>query len=264
MKKPFQILPRLAALKVALFMAPLAANAAVITVNPTLDGNLRSPSSGTFTGQSFIIGDTGSITAPASEARYLNGLISFSLPDLAGSTIHSVSLVFTSTGDSGTNSQTPVTYELYLSTRAFTNAATWTQFDSGRNWAVAGGSGEEDLGSLLSSITLNTGDYAGTGNMGKKLTLPTSAAFADEVARHQGSELYLWFGLSPGDMEDNNRHILSLASMRNATIGYRPVLLIDYTPVPEGSTTAFLALSTVLGLCLMKFHRCYGAQERAE
>ena len=251
MKITSQILTCLVTSGLLLHVAPL--QAVTLTVAPATNGNIRSPNAGKFGDQNFIVGDTGAVGTN----RYLNGLIAFdlNLPELSGATVNSVSITFTSLGDTSTNSSTPVTFALYLSLREFTSAATWTNFASGQAWETGGGLGAGDRGTLLSSITINTADYAGVDNLGKALTLSTNSIFVDEVTEKLGGKLYLWFGMQAGDGVDGARHVFNLASMSHETSAYRPMLTIDYSPVPEPSTAALAALSVLSLSCAMRRRR---------
>ncbi len=237
------------AIGIAWLFATSATHAAVLKLTPDLAGNIRygqgTSGSGSFAGN-IIVGDSGSGTS-----RYLTGLLHFNLdrPELQGAVIQSVSLVFTVNGDSDANNPTPVTFQLYLSERPFTNNANWNNYDSSQPWQTPGGTGPLDRGALLSDITLNTLEYA---TSGKTFTLSSTAAFVSEVTQQAGSDLYLWFGLSPDDSTDGARHVLNLISINNANVNLRPTLVIEYAAIPEPSTALLLLPPALFGFWALR------------
>ena len=119
---------------------------------------------------------------------------------------------------------------------------TWTTWKTGSNWTTAGG----DFGILLTSALIVDGDADNQIDNGEKATFASSAAFitAAQNAFNAGLPLELIL-LSPTAEGAVSSNFARFGSDTAATTSNRPQLTIDYTPAPEPSAMAMLAVTAV-------------------
>jgi hypothetical protein len=184
-------------------------------------------------------GQTSFIAGNVVSGADLHGLISFDLSLIpAGSTINSVSLTLFRNQDA-TSQSVSVQLDLLALTQPFTETgATWNTYNGTNAWTTPGGDYNP---TVLSSFSANPASASSF------QTFATSASFvtASQAAVNGSQPLYLIVKLD--DETGLNRHIFNFSSDDNASLGQRPSLTIDYTPVPEAST-ALLALIGAFGL----------------
>lgn len=215
-----------------------AADAAVVVLTPTIDGNIRSDGSGGFSSNNFIIGNTG---APGA---MMYGLIQFDLSSYvpAGNEVISLSLTLIRTGPDGPTPDGDVNAQLYEGLRDFTSAATWTRFAAGQDWEVAGGTGVNDRGEMVSSAVVNNNMSALTPVVFSNTSNFVGAA--NDVLSGDGI-LSLWLGIE-GSASAAARHVYGFYSSEVSVANYRPVLTIEYAVVPEPGITALAAFAGIV------------------
>lgn len=210
----------------------VSANAATLTLTG-LDSFIRSKSGedhkNNSAAEALLIGEV-------STADEMRGVFSFALTDplLAGATINSISLLLTGERQDASSSGT-MTIGLHEVTTSFTSSVDWvhTTHDT-PSWTAAGG----DFGSVLATVSADT-DVFGAGDVHTY----ASAALTSAGAANVGGTFSL---LAKNQSVDATRSIFFYEAAGGALV--EPRLIIDYTVVPEPSSTALLGLG---GLALI-------------
>ena len=180
--------------------------------------------------------------------RAFRSAMGFPLSDIpAGSTINSVTLTLYGRGAATAGaSSTLYTIELHELTGSFTEAgATWNnRFDAAPAgvggadvvWATAGG---DFSPTVLSSLTAAPSGVAL--NVAYTFSSTTDFVAAAQAALDGTGTLYM-VGLAPLGEVAANETRFNFGSDDFATLAIRPLLTVDYTPIPEPNSVLILGL----------------------
>jgi hypothetical protein len=193
-----------------------------------------------------VVSIVGKTVAPAT-IRSVFGFDVSSIPD--GATINSVTFrLFTDRADTAGSGDAVVPLELYQVTGTFSEGAaastgaangsvSWNfRGPSSAAWTTAGGDfSPTPLGSTSANpLLVGSGtivDFVGTAGFVSAL----------QSASDVNGTLSLLVKSSPATEAANAREIFFFRSDEHTNTATRPMLLVDYTPVPEPTTTALLA-----------------------
>ncbi len=173
-------------------------------------------------------------------------VLSFDLSAIpSGATINSASLSLYETTDAGSVSSA-VQFDLHELTQSFVESqVTWDDYSTGNPWATAGG---DYSATVLSSITVNPNTSSGV------QTFATSGDFTTVVqSALDGSEsLELLLKLNDTDEAGSSRYLFRFRTEDYGTVADRPLLTVDYTPVPEPASSALIVVGGIVGLVVWR------------
>jgi len=230
---------------VSLFSASIAQADAISFqqgVSPTgtfasFDGTIRNDTPTTNAGASVenIIGRT----AATATTAVIRDVFAFDLSAIpAGATIDSVTFRLVGTKPDAGSVDAVVTLELVQLTSSFVETeVTWNNRATATPWTTAGG----DLGSTLTSVDSNADTFV----LGTQLNFPTSTSLTSAVQSIADGDGTFFFTVKADSATEalNSRRVFFVAGDDATTPANRPILTINYTPVPEPTTLSLLTLA---------------------
>lgn len=230
-------------LSFCLVSAATSLSAATLVINPVVDTFIReSVPNDNFSGeQSILVGHT------ASSADEFNGLLKFSFTDasLVGATINSVTLTMYKRAN-GSSVSADTTIQIFETIPNWDSTqTTWNISSTGNNWNTPGaeGAGFDYVDTQLASFTGNESVTP----VNSALTFTSDVAFTTLVQNNIGNTLG-FLAIVPDSLD---RTVWNLGSVDNANPGIRPILTIDFTPIPEPSSV-MLGLGALVGLGMLR------------
>jgi hypothetical protein len=202
--------------------------------------NQASPDTNGANGTSNYIGHSGTVPGPTA----FRSLEAFPLTGIpAGSTINSVTLTLTIRGNPVSNVlNNTYTYNLHELVGSATEAgATWNNRDTTGPvaWTTPGG---DYFPTVLSSFDANPSVQVA----GNTFVFSSSAAFvAAAQAALDGSGTLYMLAIAPVSEVASGETRINFASDDFATVAFRPLLTVDYTPIPEPSAILLFGVGIV-------------------
>lgn len=234
-----------------------ASSAAVLPLNPIIDGFVRQDQLAT-TGNANSAADI--LVGQTTNTNAFHGMLNFDLSLLpSNAVVTSVTLTLT---QNATDTAATSTLGVYRLTEAYTansaDASSWLNRINNAGgvpaadtaWATAGGTFDSTLLSSGSFSVITTAGQVGTAN-----TWSSSASFVSAVQ----SSIGLTLGLLVKDTDESNvaRELFRFAGVENATAIRRPLLTIEYTTssIPEPGSYALIVAAAGLGTALVARRR---------
>lgn len=220
---------------------------------------------GTNNGAQLLVGNQ---PPGAGDNRNIRGVLAFDLGEIpAGATINNVSLRLVSDGSPAgtlggfaTMNAHQVTPNGNPANAMAEGQISWTNWKTGTPWTAPGGDYQS---TILSSGTVTDADSDNAADAGEAATLASTAAFvsAAQASLDGGFPLQLILIAPTPEANDTNTFV-RFRSDNHATAADRPLLTVDYTPVPEPGSAALLATSAGLLLARRRRRRCQSGPRR--